>query len=281
LYFQPDFLHVRKTVSDLLLEIKNVSLGYGEEIVLGGVDLCVRRGELTVVAGPSGCGKSTLLKAAVGLLAPVSGSVRLFGVDLAGISEDRLSGLRSRVGLLFQGGALINSMTVAENVALPLNQFSRLPENVIDTLVRMKLGQVGLEKAYAKTPPELSGGMRKRAALARSLALDPELLICDEPSAGLDPVTAAGLDQLLLDLRSALNMTLLVVTHELGSIDAIADRVVVIDNGGLIFDGPLAQARRSDIPAVRDFFTRQPPRAEDRGKSMLERFLKTTGEVAS
>jgi phospholipid/cholesterol/gamma-HCH transport system ATP-binding protein len=145
----------------------------------------------------------------------------------------------------------------------------------------MKLGQVGLEKAYSKTPPELSGGMRKRAALARSLALDPELLICDEPSAGLDPVTAAGLDQLLLDLRSALNMTLLVVTHELGSIDAIADRVVVIDNGGLIFDGPLAQARQSDIPAVRDFFARQPPRAEERGKSMLERFIKTTSEVTS
>ena len=268
-------------MSDLLLEMENVSLGYQEETVLRGVDFRVKRGELTVVAGPSGCGKSTLLKAAVGLLAPFSGEVRLFGVDLEGLSEDRLSGLRSRVGLLFQGGALINSMTVAENVALPLNQFSRLPEHAVDTLVRMKLGQVGLEKAYSKTPPELSGGMRKRAALARSLALDPELLICDEPSAGLDPVTAAGLDQLLLDLRSALSMTLLVVTHELGSIDAIADRVVVLDNGGIVFDGPLASARQSDIPAVRDFFARQPPRAEERGKSMLERFLKTSGEVAS
>jgi phospholipid/cholesterol/gamma-HCH transport system ATP-binding protein len=272
---------VRKIVSDLLLEMKNVSLGYGEESVLRGVDFSIHRGELTVVAGPSGCGTSTLLKAAVGLLTPLSGSVCLFGVDLTGLDEDQLSGLRSRVGLLFQGGALINSMTVAENVALPLNQFSRLPEQAIDTLVRMKLGQVGLERAYGKTPPELSGGMRKRAALARSLALDPELLICDEPSAGLDPVTAAGLDRLLLDLRAALDMTLLVVTHELGSIEAIADRVVVIDNGGLVFDGPLAQARRSEIPAVRDFFARQPPRAEERGKSMLERFLTTPGEVAS
>jgi len=272
---------MREAVPDLLLEMNNVSLGYQGETVLRGVDFRIRRGELTVVAGPSGCGKSTLLKAAVGLLLPFSGSVRLFGVDLEGLSEERLSDLRSRVGLLFQGGALINSMTVAENVALPLNQFSRLPEQAVDTLVRMKLGQVGLEKAYSKTPPELSGGMRKRAALARSLALDPELLICDEPSAGLDPVTAAGLDRLLLDLRSALNMTLLVVTHELGSIDAIADRVVVLNNGGLVFDGPLASARQSEIPAVRDFFARQPPRAEERGKSMLERFLKTSGEVAS
>jgi phospholipid/cholesterol/gamma-HCH transport system ATP-binding protein len=252
--------------------MENVSLGYGEQPILTGVDLKIRSGELVVIAGSSGCGKSTLLKGVVGLLTPFSGVVRLFGESLAEVDEERLSLLRTKMGLLFQGGALINSMTVAENVALPLSQFSQLPQRAIDTLVRMKLGQVGLEDAYYKTPPELSGGMRKRAALARALALDPPLLLCDEPSAGLDPVTAAGLDQLLLDLRSAMDMTLLVVTHELGSIEAIADRVVMVADGGIVFDGSLEQAHRSNIPDVCDFFERRSPRLQERGKSMLERF---------
>jgi phospholipid/cholesterol/gamma-HCH transport system ATP-binding protein len=258
-----------------LLRMENVSLGYEGERVLSGVNLTIRSGELTVIAGSSGCGKSTLLRGAIGLLKPFTGTVHLLGASLTELDEEKLSELRRRVGFLFQGGALINSMSIAENVALPITQFSRLPSSAVDTLVRMKLAQVGLEDAMQKTPPELSGGMRKRAALARSLAMDPELLLCDEPSAGLDPVTAAALDQLLLDLRAALNMTLVVVTHELGSIDAIADRVIMIAEGGVAFDGSLEEAHRSRVPVVSDFFARKPARAETRGRSMLERFMKT------
>jgi len=261
-------------VSKILLQMQDVSLGYGEETVLSGINLEIRESELTVIVGESGCGKSTLLKGAIGLLRPTVGSIRLLGADLEGIDEEKLSALRKRVGLLFQGGALINSMTIAENVALPLNQFSLLPPGAINSLVRMKLAQVGLEDAMHKTPPELSGGMRKRAALARSLAMDPELLLCDEPSAGLDPVTAAALDQLLLDLRSALNMSLLVISHELGSIDAIADRVVMLAKGKKVFDDSLEQAHSTKISVVKDFFDRRPARSQTRGRSVLERFVK-------
>ncbi len=261
-------------MSDPVLQMENVSLSYGAETVLTGVSLAVRPGELTVIAGSSGCGKSTLLRGAIGLLRPSVGTIRLLGKDLATLDEEELAALRRRTGLLFQGGALINSMTIADNVALPVRQFSRLPDSAVDSLVRMKLALVGLEEAMHKTPPELSGGMRKRAALARALAMDPELLLCDEPSAGLDPVTAAALDRLLLDLRAALNMTLVVVTHELGSIDAIADRVIMVAGGGLAFDGSLEQAHRTETQVVKDFFARKPVRAETRGRSILERLLK-------
>ena len=255
----------------------DVTLGYDGKPIVSGVNLTIHAGELVVIVGSSGCGKSTLLKGAIGLLAPFKGTVRLFGKDLSVQGEEELSLLRTKIGMLFQGGALINSLTVAENVALPLSQFTRLPESVVDTLVRMKLGQVGLEEALSKTPPELSGGMRKRAALARALALDPVLLFCDEPSAGLDPVTAAGLDQLLMDLRLALNMTLVVVTHELGSIHKIADRVVMVADGKIVFDGDLSQAIASESQVVSDFFERRPTRTESLGVSMFERFTRFAG----
>ncbi len=262
-----------------LLEMNDVSLGYTSEAVLTGVNLRVEPGELVVIAGTSGCGKSTLLKGAVGLLSPLAGVVRLLSTDLAGLDEGRLSEVRSRVGMLFQGGALLNSMTVAENVALPLQQHSRLPAGAVEKLVRMKLAMVGLEAAWSKMPDQLSGGMRKRVALARAMVMDPDLLLCDEPSAGLDPVTAAALDQLLLDMRSALGVTLMIVTHELSSIEAIADRMVMVADGGIVFDGKLADAQKSKLPAVRDFLERRASKPDAAGVSMLKRFS-GQGEVA-
>ncbi len=261
-----------------LLGMTDVSIGYGGQTVLEGVDLSIRQGEMVVIAGTSGCGKSTLLKTAVGLLKPAQGEVRLLGTPIQAMADEELFLLRTRVGFLFQGGALINSLTVAENIELPLRQFTRLPRGVVQSLVRMKLALVGLEEARQKMPPELSGGMRKRVALARALALDPLLLLCDEPSAGLDPVTAAALDALLMDLRATLGMTVVVVTHELGSIDCIADRVIMLSERRVIFDGGLKKAHESQLGAMRDFFERRPGQVEKRGLTIEERLRRQAKE---
>jgi len=255
---------------EALIRFEKAVLGYGAEPVLEDVNLEILPGMATVIAGPSGCGKSTLLRSALGLLPLRSGRVWLLGKEMSRLDEVELNQLRQRVGMLFQGGALVNSLTVAENVALPLRQFLRLSEEVVRTLVRFKLGQVGLSGHGDKTPPQLSGGMRKRAALARALALDPELLLCDEPTAGLDPLTAAAMDRLLLELRAALGMTLVVVTHELGSIETLAERVLLLGDRRLLFDGTLAEARRSGSSQVRDFFDRQARLPQPPGKTVLQ-----------
>ncbi|MBI4575915.1 MAG: ATP-binding cassette domain-containing protein [Planctomycetes bacterium] len=228
---------------------------YGDRAVLDGVDVEVPRGAITVVLGGSGCGKSTLLRALTGLARPAGGEVRVLGVDLATADEDAVDSVRRRIGVAFQAGALLGSLTVAENVALPLRE-AGVDEEAIGVIVRMKLALVGLAEAAGRRPAELSGGMVKRAGLARALALDPELVFCDEPSAGLDPVTAAGLDALLIRIQRSLGATLVVVTHELASIHAIADRAVMLHGGRILAQGTLAEVREAPDPRVRAFFDR-------------------------
>ncbi len=243
--------------SDIVAETRNERLGYPGLTTLEGANLRFRKGDVSCIIGGSGCGKSTLLKALIGLLPPLAGEVRLLGENLYGLDEDERSAILRRVGVLFQNGALINSLTVAENVMLPMRRHTKMPESVMVATARLKLRQVGLEHALHMLPEQLSGGMKKRAALARALALDPEVLLCDEPSAGLDPLTGAGLDRLLLDLRRVLKITIIVVTHELYSIRAIADRIVMVAPGRLVFEGPLAEAEVSDDPDLAAFFGRQ------------------------
>jgi phospholipid/cholesterol/gamma-HCH transport system ATP-binding protein len=253
------------------LEVKGLVARYGDRTILDGVDMSVVPGEVQVILGGSGCGKSTLLKHAIGLLLPAEGTVRLLGVDLAAADEPEKNAVLARIGMLFQGGALLNSLSIHDNVALPIRERTSLPESVIDEMVRMKLGLVAMSHAAALTPPQLSGGMKKRAALARAMATDPEILFCDEPSAGLDPITSAELDRLLLNLRDRFGMSLVVVTHELESIKTIADRVTMLDKGKVIARGTLDEVRGSSHPMVRSFFDREGEREAAR-TSVLEAF---------
>ena len=215
--------------------------------VLDGVCLDVQAGETMVVMGGSGCGKSTLLRHMIASMWPDEGRVEMFGRDLAGLSDEELDGLRRRFGILFQSGALFNSMSVADNVALPLREHTDLDGRTIDIIVRIKLELVGLREAMDRMPAEISGGMKKRAALARAIALDPEILFYDEPSAGLDPVTCAEIDHLIRDLSAKLGVTSVVVTHEMDSAFRIADRMAMMDRGRLLHVAP-----RGDFEAIRD-----------------------------
>ncbi len=233
------------------LRVEGLVARYGERTILDGVDLVVARGEIRVVLGGSGSGKSTLLKHCIGLLEPAAGRVTVLGEPLPATAA-----LLRRVGVLFQYGALLGSITVGENVALPLREHTDLPETVMAEMVRMKLAAVELLHAEHLLPSELSGGMRKRAALARALALDPELLFCDEPSAGLDPLTSAELDELILRLRDRFGMAIIVVTHELASIERIADRALMLARGKALADGTLAEVKRGADPEIRAFFGR-------------------------
>ena len=241
-----------------ILEVKDLVTHYGEVEILHGVSFQVRRGGILAVIGGSGCGKSTLMKHVIGLLKPTRGSIKFWGEDLAEMNEDELSALQERFGVSFQSGGLFNSMTLYDNIALPLRERRDLDEEIISTIVSTKLSLVGLGDALYKNPSELSGGMKKRAGFARALALDPEIVFFDEPSAGLDPITAAGLDDLILSLRRTLGVTVVVITHELESIKKVADRILMLDRGDVIFMGPLDDALASDEPRVRQFFARRP-----------------------
>jgi len=241
-----------------VIEVRDLVTYYGEREILKNIFLSIPRGKTTVILGGSGCGKSTLLKHLIRLLKPTRGSVLINGKDITLMDEEELNEVRKKMGVLFQGSALLNSMTVADNVALPLREHTRLKESTIQIMVRMKLDLVGLSGFEHLYPSQLSGGMKKRAALARAMALDPEMLFFDEPSAGLDPVTAAGLDELILKLKNVFRMTIVVVTHELASIFTIADHVVMLDFGEVIFSGSLDELKISDHPRIRMFLERRP-----------------------
>lgn len=262
--------------ADYVIEADDLAAGYTETLILDGVSVAIHRGLVTCVIGGSGCGKSTLLRSAIGLLAPRRGSVRVLGHDIYTLSERDRSALLSRVGLMFQYGALLGSITVGENLAIPLRAHTRLPREVVEDVIRMKLAMVNLPGCEDKLPSELSGGMRKRAGLARAIVLDPELLLCDEPSAGLDPQTMAGIDALLLHLKRLLGITVVVITHELSSIKNIADRIVMLRDERLYFDGTLAEALASADPVVSGFFQRQAQRTSGQGRSLYAALMEGT-----
>lgn len=241
-----------------VIEVKNLVAHYGHRLILKNISMTVRDREIMVIMGGSGSGKSTLLRCLLGLMRPTSGLVSILGHDLNRIGEHQLHGLRRDMGVSFQGGALFSSMTVGENVMLPLREHAKLDEQTMRIMSRMKLEVVNLAGFEELMPAELSGGMIKRAALARAIIMDPKLLFFDEPSAGLDPVVSAELDELILDLRQAMNMSIVVVTHELDSAFKIADRITVLDHGEILTTGTVEEVRRSTNARVQSLLNRLP-----------------------
>lgn len=257
---------VTNATSKVKLEIRNLAVGFTDRIVQRDLSFNVREGSIFAMIGGSGCGKSTVVKTLIGLLRPLGGTVRVDGEDYWAAGETRQAEIGRQFGVLFQAGALWSSMTVAENVALPLRMFSRLDAASINLLVRLKLALVGLGNAGDRMPSELSGGMRKRAGLGRALSLDPDVLFFDEPSAGLDPVSSQRLDELILDLRDGLGTTIVLVSHELPSLLAIADDGVFLDaetQTALAYGSPRDLRAFSTHPAIRSFMRRGPDNVSD------------------
>jgi len=240
------------------ISVRNLRVKYGEREILHGISFEVPAGETLVILGGSGSGKSTLLRTLVGLETPASGEIWIQSKDFASISDNERDELLKKMGMSFQGGALFGSMTVGENVALPLQEHTNLDESTIEIMVRLKLDQVGLSGFESYMPAQLSGGMKKRAAIARALAMDPEILFFDEPSAGLDPIIAAGIDELILKLKKAFRITIVVVTHELASAFLIADRMILLDKGVIVANDTVAEMQKSQQPRVRQFLDRVP-----------------------
>ena len=245
-----------------LLSVRGITLAFGPKIIQHDLSFDVRRGSIFAVMGGSGCGKSTVLKSMIGLLRPTEGAITVGGENYWDASEARRTAIGRRFGVLFQSAALWSALTVAENVALPMQMFSNLDEAAIDRLVRLKLALVGMDRAYDQLPSELSGGMKKRAGLARALALDPDVLFFDEPSAGLDPITSSRLDDLILNLRDGLGATIVIVSHELPSLFAIADDGVFLDavtKTAIAHGSPKDMRDNCDIPDVEAFMRRERP----------------------
>lgn len=248
-----------------VISVRDVVVSYNGRRVLDGINLDISRGETMVLLGGSGSGKSTLLRQIIGLERPQSGRILVNGVDLANCRPKDLKKLRRSIGVAFQNAALFNSMSVEDNVALPLREHTRLAESTIRLMTWMKLAVVGLAEFGKLSPQALSGGMKKRAAVARALSLDPEILVFDEPSAGLDPIVAAELDELILGLKRAFNMTVVVVTHEMASAFRIADRMAMLYKGSLIAVGTKEELQSNSHPRIRQFFDRVPDKIADTG----------------
>jgi phospholipid/cholesterol/gamma-HCH transport system ATP-binding protein len=236
-----------------IIELQGVSKTFGTRRLLESIDLTIHKGESLVILGGSGSGKSTTLRVITGAVTPDAGDVRVLGRSVHSLPRAERDTFKRSIGMLFQSAALFNSMSVYDNVALPLREHTTLEESTIEVVVKIKLEQVGLREHSNKMPSELSGGMKKRAGLARAMALDPPILLCDEPSAGLDPVTSAEIDQLILDLNDRLGVTVVTVTHEMDSAFRIADRMALLDRGRFVAFGSPQQMRDSTDPLVRQF----------------------------
>ena len=238
-----------------VIDIRNLHSRFGNNVVHDNISLKVQPGEIFALVGSSGCGKSTLLRTILLLQQPVSGSIRVFGQEVLGMNDEQALPLRRRFGVMFERGALFSALTVAENVSMVLHEHMQLGKDLIKEVARLKIALTGLPAdAGDKYPSELSGGMRKRAALARAIALDPELLFLDEPTAGLDPLSAAGIDELVLSLRNALGLTITLVTHDLDLLWRVADRVAVLGEGHILGVGTMAELSKMDHPIIREYF---------------------------
>jgi phospholipid/cholesterol/gamma-HCH transport system ATP-binding protein len=260
-----------------VIEVKDLVTHYGERMILKGVSMEVRQGEVMVIMGGSGSGKSTLLRHLMALERHTSGSMTILGTDIDSASAADMQALRKRMGVAFQSGALFSSMTVGENIMLPLFEHTDLDRKTMDIMVRMKLEVVDLAGFEDLMPAELSGGMVKRAAFARAIVMDPRILFCDEPSAGLDPVVASALDDLILRMRDAMGMSIVVVTHELESVFKIADRVTVLDRGETLFIGTVEELRAHPSARIQNLINRVP---EDEDMDIDAYMARLTGEHA-
>ena len=243
-----------------IIQVRDLTVGYETDIILENISFDVLEGEIFIVLGGSGCGKSTVLKHLIGLNSPLSGRILIDGEDISNCDETTFKKILRKIGVLYQSSALFGSMTIAENVSLPIKEYTDLPQRSVDTLVKMKLNMVNLNGYENHLPSEISGGMRKRAGLARAMALNPKILFFDEPSAGLDPVTSVELDNLIIHLNKSLGTTMVIVTHELQSIFNVAHRVIMLDKQtkGIIAEGsPMHLKDHSENPFVRNFFNRK------------------------
>ena len=255
-----------------VIQVENLVTHYGKRPILHGIDLTVNEGEIMIIMGGSGSGKSTLLRFMLGLGKPTSGSIKLLGKDITRITPMEMHELRKNMGVAFQGGALLSSMTVGENVQLPLREHhSQLDEKTMQIMARLKLEVVNLSGFEDLMPAQLSGGMIKRAAVARAIITDPKLMFFDEPSAGLDPVVSAELDELIIRLRNAMRMTIVVVTHELQSAFRIADRITVLDKGNILMTGTVEEVKNADNERIQSLLNRRPSNEEIHADEYLER----------